>query len=90
MEKHRETAEFVPGEGFRVEGVDGYFDDQGRPIQTNVAKVVKEKTSKGLLNDMNVIEQVDEIKSQFGMGTDLTLAQQSYALGEDFFSPRGV
>ncbi len=83
--RHKKTAEFVPGEGYRVEGVNGYFDDQGRPIQTSVAKIVKQKEAKGLLNDMKVIEQVDEIKSQFGMGTDETLAQQSYALGEDFF-----
>lgn len=83
--KHKKTAEFVPGEGFRVKGVDGYFDDQGRPIQTSVAKVVKRKEAVGLLNEMHVVEQVDELKSQFGMGTDETLAQQSYAIGEDFF-----
>ncbi|TWU28518.1 tetratricopeptide repeat protein [Bythopirellula polymerisocia] len=83
--KHKKTAVFVPGEGFQVEGVAGYFDDQGRPIQTSVAKVVKEKKNKGLLNDIHVVEQVDGIKSQFGMGADATLAQQSYSLGEDFF-----
>ena len=83
--KHKKTAVFVPGEGFRVEGVEGYFDDQGRPIQTHVAKVVKQKESKGLLNDIKVIEQVDEIKSQLGMGADATVSQQAYAQGEDYF-----
>ncbi len=37
--KHKKKAEFVPGEGFRVEGFAGYFDQEGRPIQAKVAKV---------------------------------------------------
>ena len=64
--KHKSKAEFVPGEGFRVEGFAGFFDDQGRPIQTSVAKVVEQKKAKGLLNDIKVVEQVDGIKRNSG------------------------
>ena len=83
--KHKNEAEFVPGEGFRVEGVAGFFDDQGRPITAQVSKVVKEGESKGLLNDARVVESVDEIKSQFGLGANQSIANESYAAGEEAF-----
>ena len=30
--KHKKNAVFEPGKGYKVEGVDGYFDGDGRPI----------------------------------------------------------
>jgi outer membrane protein assembly factor BamD (BamD/ComL family) len=83
--KHKTKATFVPGEGYQVDGVDGYFDDQGRPIKAHVAKVVKPKEGHGLLHDVKVVESVDGIKSQFGMGPDEQLAQQSYQAGQDLY-----
>lgn len=83
--KNKKNAEFVPGEGFRVEGVPGFFDQDGRPIQARVAKVVKQNKAGGLLNDTNVIETVDGVKSQLGMGPDQEIAKQAYAEGEDLF-----
>ena len=83
--RQKKTAVFVPGEGYQVPGVDGFFDEQGRPIQVRVAKVVKQKENHGLLHDAKVIESVDEIKSQFGMGPDQQIALQSYQSGEALF-----
>ena len=83
--KHKSKAEFVPGEGFRVDGFAGFFDDQGRPIQTSVAKVVEQKKAKGLLNDIKVVEQMGEIKEKIGIRTDLDQARELYAQGEDLF-----
>ncbi|MDZ4659061.1 MAG: outer membrane protein assembly factor BamD [Bythopirellula sp.] len=83
--KHKKKAEFVPGEGFRVEGFAGYFDQEGRPIQAKVAKVVKPKEGGGLLQDANLIETVDEVKTQLGMGPDAAAAREAYARGEDLF-----
>jgi outer membrane protein assembly factor BamD (BamD/ComL family) len=83
--KHKKQAEFVPGEGFRVEGFAGYFDEQGRPIQAKVAKVVKPTEDHGLLHDASVIETVDDVKSQFGMGPDQQMAKQAYTEGEELF-----
>ena len=44
--QNKGKAEFVPGEGFRVAGVEGYFDQQGRPIQAKVAKAIQKEKSK--------------------------------------------
>lgn len=83
--KHKKQSEFVPGEGFRVVGYAGYFDEQGRPIQAQVAKVVTPKEDHGLLHDAKMNETVDEVKSQFGFGPDAAAARQAYAQGEDLF-----
>jgi outer membrane protein assembly factor BamD (BamD/ComL family) len=83
--KHKKGAEFVPGEGYRVEGYAGFYDEQGRPIETKVAKVVKPTDDSGLLHDAKVIETVDGVKSQFGMGPDQQVAKQSFTEGEDLF-----
>lgn len=68
-----------------MEGVAGFFDDKGRPIQAQVSKIVKEEEHKGLLNDARVVESVDGIKNQLGLGPDQKMAQQSYSVGEDLF-----
>jgi len=83
--KNKSKAEFVPGEGFRVAGVEGYFDQEGRPINTKVAKVVKHEKSHGILNDLGVSESVTGIKQQMGMGPDEQLARTAFAEGEELF-----
>jgi outer membrane protein assembly factor BamD (BamD/ComL family) len=83
--KHKKKAEFVPGEGFRVAGQEGYFDQEGRPIQAKVAKVVKPKGAGGLLNDVAMIETMDEVKTTLGMGPDATAARAAFAKGEELF-----
>ena len=37
--KHKKQAEFHVGKGYKVEGVDGYFDGMGRPIDRAVTEV---------------------------------------------------
>jgi len=37
--QHQKQAEFVPGKGYRVAGVEGYFDEHGRPMQGQVHRV---------------------------------------------------
>ena len=83
--KHKSDAELVPGEGFRVAGFDGYFDQEGRPIGARVAKVVNAEKSSGLLNDVKVIQKMSEVKTQVGYGPDEQRAKEAYAAGEDFF-----
>lgn len=83
--KHKGKAEFVPGEGFRVEGFAGFYDQEGRPIENKVAKVVKQTDNQGLLQDAKVVETMDEVKSQFGMGPDQEAAQAAYTEGEKLF-----
>lgn len=83
--QNKSIAEFVPGEGYRVEGVEGYFDQQGRPIEAKVAKTVRQTESKGLLKDVNVTSAVDDLKVQVGLGPDEQQAKFSLEKGEDLF-----
>ena len=66
-------------------GVSGYFDDQGRPIDSRVVKQIREEDKGGLLRDIQLSGAVEEIKTQVGMGPDEQAAKQAYAEGERFF-----
>ena len=83
--KHEKTAEMVPGEGYRVEGVEGYFDGDGRPINAKVAKTVKQDQARGLFNDVGVTTAVEDFKVQVGLGPDEQEAKFAFEKGEDLF-----
>ncbi len=84
--KHRGKAVFVPRHGYQVEGVDGYFDEEGRPmVNTRVAKVVDRKISGGLLGDVRVTTGIEEIKESVGLGPDEQQAREAYAAAEGHF-----
>ena len=85
--KNKKDAELVVGQGWRVPGFDGYYDDQGRPIRTKVAKVVeREKVKKAsLLEDLNMSDSVAQMKEKIGFGADQVLAEKLYAEGEALF-----
>ncbi len=83
--KHKKAAEFVPGEGYRVVGVEGFFDQQGRPMKAHAAKSVDEEKKSGLLSDVQVASSVADMKSQLGYGPDQAAAEQSFAAGEGLF-----
>jgi len=83
--KNKSQAVFELGKGFRIADVEGYFDQEGRPIKARVAKAVDQKKSGGFLGDVSVVKTVDSIKSQVGLGRDQQIAQQAYAEGEDLF-----
>ena len=81
---HKDEAELVVGEGWRVPGVEGFFDDKGRPIRTKVAKVVKESEFKKatVLEDIQVADSFTEMKKKIGLGPNQERAKQLYAEGE--------
>ncbi len=84
--KHKKSAEMVPGRGYRVAGVDGYFDENGVPINNRVSKVVDSpKGSGGLLNDVGFQEGVGNIKQRLGLGPNEREAQRQMELGEANF-----
>ncbi len=78
-------AEFVPGEGYRVEGVAGYFDQKGHPMQAKIAKTVQQEEVKGILQDVKVSATMADFKKQVGRGPDEQQAKLSFAKGEDLF-----
>jgi len=83
--KHKKNAEFVPGKGYRVAEVDGFFDQEGRPINAQVSKLVEQKKENGLLGDIQMVQAVADVKSQLGMGPDQQKAQLAFEAGEDLY-----
>ena len=64
-----------PGKGWSVAGYPGYFDDQGRPINVKVAKVV-DKKDVGQLSSADVVgvyrnEESDSVFTVSGTGSAL-------------------
>ena len=83
---HKKKATFVPGQGYVVEGVDGRFDQSGRPLESRVAKVVDATDEGGgLLGDADFKGTVNGFKEQVGLGPDETQAKLDFAAGEDLF-----
>ena len=83
---HKNKAVFEPGKGHQVAGVDGYFDDQGRPIKAKVQKVVTSADEGGgLLGDTGFKQTVAGIKDQVGLGPNQTQAQLDFDQAEELF-----
>lgn len=83
---NKDEAEFVVGQGWRVPGVEGFFDDQGRPIRARVAKVVRSQPKQAsLLEDIKVAGTIEDVKDKLGMGPDQSAAEVAYAEGEEQF-----
>jgi TolA-binding protein len=88
--KHKHEAVFEPGKGYTVEGVEGYFDGDGRPIQAPVAveRIVEAGEAKeevGLIPGLDPRVQYDKVKSAVGLGPNEQFARQAYAEGDRLF-----
>jgi len=83
--KNKGKALFEPGKGYRVEGVEGYFDQEGRPMHARVSKTVTKQKDEGLFQDLNLTKAVTDIKAQVGYGPDQQMANQAYSEGENAF-----
>lgn len=84
--KHKKKATFVPGQGYQVADVPGYFDGEGRPINTRVARrLEKEEASKSLLGDVGFQNTMAEVKESMGLGPDQQRAQAAFTQGEQLF-----
>jgi TolA-binding protein len=88
--KHKKNAVFDPENGYKVEGVDGYFDGDGRPIQGPVAveRVVEageEKKEVGLIPGLDPRTQYEKMKTAVGLGPNEQIARAAYAEGEQLF-----
>ncbi|HEX5471028.1 MAG TPA: outer membrane protein assembly factor BamD [Lacipirellulaceae bacterium] len=88
--KHKSEAVFVPGQGYQVQGVDGYFDGDGRPIHGPVARerIVEANEGKddnGLIPALDPRVQYDKVKTAVGLGPNEQIARQDYAEGDRLF-----
>jgi outer membrane protein assembly factor BamD (BamD/ComL family) len=84
--KHRKR--YVPGRGYQIAGVPGYFDDQGRPIPAASYENIKgteASESTGLLGRAAPKKLVADFKDSVGLGPDENLARAALAEGDALF-----
>jgi outer membrane protein assembly factor BamD (BamD/ComL family) len=91
--KHKTAAVFEPGKGYMVPGVEGYFDGDGRPIQSPVAveRVVEAgevEDEVGLIPGLDPRAQYDKMKSAVGLGPNEQYARQAYGEGDRLFGEK--
>jgi TolA-binding protein len=88
--KNKRKAVFEVEKGWKVEGVDGYFDDDGRPIQGPVAteriiKAGEDDDEIGLIPGLDPRVQYSKMKEAVGLGPNDKLAREAYAEGDRLF-----
>lgn len=88
--KHKRSAVFEVDKGWKVEGVDGYFDDDGRPIVGPVAteRIVAagdEDEEIGLIPGLDPRVQYGKVKEAVGLGPNELIAREAYTEGDRLF-----
>jgi TolA-binding protein len=89
--KHKSKAVFHQGQGYSVEGVDGFFDGMGRPIDravttTNAAPSNSEvDMEKGLAPALDPRAVYGKVKSAVGLGPNDEIAHKMFMDGERLF-----
>jgi outer membrane protein assembly factor BamD (BamD/ComL family) len=86
--RNKSSAEFVPGSGFRVAGVDGYFDAQGRPISAPIAPVLAEEEKDSILGEYDPKSTYNRVLAVVGRGPDETEATSLLAEGRNLYAQR--
>lgn len=91
--KNKKRAEFVPGEGYRVEGVEGFFDGNGVPIAASIAEqtirlnAVREEDS-GLLPGLDPKKAAKRVRDATGYGPDEKVARALLEEGVTLFADK--
>jgi outer membrane protein assembly factor BamD (BamD/ComL family) len=85
--EHRKR--YVPGRGYQIAGVPGYFDDQGRPIPASSYESLKgseaAQGSTGLLGRAAPKNLVNNMKDSVGLGPDEGIARTALSEGDSLF-----
>lgn len=89
--RHKREAVMVPGKGYQVEGVEGFFDGEGRPINAPVDEVAiglngEDLRSGGLIPGLDPKRAYENMKEAVGLGPNQELATQELAAGEALFA----
>lgn len=95
--KNKNDSEFEVGKGYKVPGVEGYFDQDGRPMNGAVAseRVVRATTAvtmpseEGMFPALDPKVQYDRLKTAVGLGPDEQLAREAYTRGLTAFQSGG-
>jgi outer membrane protein assembly factor BamD (BamD/ComL family) len=87
--KNKNKSEFVPGKGYAVQGVEGFFDQDGRPIQNPVAveriDLNDEAPPAGLLPGLDPKQVYSKVKTSVGLGPNDKVAHEAFQRGEELF-----
>jgi TolA-binding protein len=87
---HKANAVFHEGLGYKVEGVDGYFGGDGRPMRGPVApetviEAGEKKDETGLIPGLDPHEQYTKLKTAVGLGPNEQIARKDYVEGDRLF-----
>lgn len=89
--KHKKKAVFEPGNGYKVEGVDGYFDGMGRPLDRAVTETgapppdSEVDPDKGLAPALDPRAVYGKMKTVVGLGPNDQVAHEMFQDGERLF-----
>lgn len=88
--KNKANAVFTPGLGYKVDGVDGYFDGVGRPIAgpaavESVVEANQKKDDTGLIPALDPRVGYNKVKTAVGLGPNEQIARKDYAEGDRLF-----
>ena len=89
--KHKKNAEFQVGKGYTVEGVDGYFDGMGRPLDRPVTAESGPPPDSDVDPDKGLAPALDpravygKMKTAVGLGPNDQVAHEMFMEGERLF-----
>jgi outer membrane protein assembly factor BamD (BamD/ComL family) len=102
--KHIDDRVFVPGKGYTVPGVDGYFDGNGRPmnrpgaatgsataadaISIAIPDPEKDKAEEGLIPGLDPAKLYSKTKTAVGLGPNDVISRQDFAAAEQLFQQK--
>lgn len=91
--KNRKKAEYVERKGYRVEGVAGYFDKDGRPMDAPMSEEalafkVDNQEQKGLLPGLDPKNQYKKAKAAVGLGPNEQSAKDAFEEGQQLFADK--
>jgi outer membrane protein assembly factor BamD (BamD/ComL family) len=91
--KAKQDAELVPGEGYKVAGVPGFFDEHGRPMTAPVSEAAlvlerAEEKKQGLFPGLDPKQRYADIKKAVGLGPDQRIAQTALAEGKRLYAAK--
>lgn len=84
--KNKRKSEFVVSQGYRVEGVEGFFDQNGRPIDKPTDRVALNEKPGGLLPALDPQVTYGRIKKAVGLKPNHEAAQQLFTEAEELFA----
>ncbi|MGD9722159.1 MAG: tetratricopeptide repeat protein [Pirellulales bacterium] len=86
-EANKDRKRYVPGRGYQIEGVAGFFDDQGRKIPDETLEGISpsEASQAGLLDRLAPKKATANFKKLIGQGPNESIARQALTEGDALF-----